>query len=72
MAGKMSRPTVRIRKMDPNAALREILELTNREVKETLTVEETQRLRELVDALHSWIVRGGFLPTLWNAYHPPI
>lgn len=57
--------------MDPNATLRRIRELTNREVTERLTLDETQELRELFDALDGWITSGGFLPVAWNASHPP-
>jgi len=46
--------------MDPNAALKELLELAQVEA------ENGARWAELVLGLHEWITRGGFLPTAWK------
>lgn len=57
--------------MDPNANLREQLEIANRIVDgDDLDVEEwdalRDRLAELVLALNDWITNGGFLPGAWS------
>lgn len=53
--------------MDPNANLTEQLALTKR-ILDTgrATMQDAERLAELVDALHGWIVGGGFLPDRWE------
>lgn len=62
--------------MDPNANLREQLEISrmvaeqdtcppNAKLSQEDLVVLLDRLAELVEALHSWIVQGGFLPTAW-------
>ena len=50
--------------MDPNACLKAIREL----IAEVSTGSEidAERLAELVDALDTWISRGGFLPAAWR------
>jgi len=62
--------------MDPNANLREQLEIArlvaeqdschpNKKLSQDDLVVLLDRLAELVEALHSWIVQGGFLPDAW-------
>ena len=63
--------------MDPNANLREQLELAQEIVKRAASIEQQDmtlspaeqnalRLAELVLALDEWIRKGGFLPRQWK------
>lgn len=56
--------------MDPNANLREMLELAAAILaagaeEESTDVDNAFRLAELVGALDGWITGGGFLPARW-------
>jgi hypothetical protein len=55
--------------MDPTANLEEQLSLSREIIFGNLTPrqreEKSDRLAELVDALHEWISHGGFLPKQW-------
>jgi hypothetical protein len=51
--------------MDPNATLDSIRELVAKSVNKPLDEADSDTLAELVDALDSWLSRGGFLPTEW-------
>lgn len=53
--------------MDPNTTLDEMRELARRLSTGVGSPEDSARLATLVDALDGWIVRGGFLPTAWQA-----
>lgn len=55
--------------MDPNANLKEQLEIARAILsdKEYDTGYDAVRLAELVEALHEWIMKGGFLPDAWKA-----
>lgn len=73
--------------MDPNANLREQRELVQsihalidgcnedgtmtRESEESL-MHDASRLAELVEALDTWIMRGGFIPDDWKAFERAI
>lgn len=64
--------------MDPNETLRRIRALVRLSTERTLTdgstsltPAEADELVEAVDTLDKWIERGGFLPAVWNASHPP-
>lgn len=57
--------------MDPNANLREQLELSrkisaNYDGKGACDFADAARLAELVVALNDWIAGGGFLPARWQ------
>jgi hypothetical protein len=63
--------------MDPNANLREQLEISrlvaeqdnchpNQKLSQDDLVVLLDRLAELVEALHSWIIQGGHLPEAWS------
>lgn len=59
--------------MDPNANLREMLELARHMASCGRTEDicgsnehEPSRLAELVEALDGWITKGGFLPDRWR------
>jgi hypothetical protein len=57
--------------MDPNANLKEQLEISKRIIKASEKgkfsgTADTERLAELVVALDEWIVGGGFLPKQWR------
>lgn len=61
--------------MDPDANLREQLELTTRILseEEDRTIgdlaDQAVRLAELVKSLNDWISSGGFLPEPWRGPH---
>lgn len=49
--------------MDPQACLQELLgELAS-------TEPDRDRIEELLEALHGWVKRGGFLPTVFPTDH---
>uniref|UniRef100_A0A6H2A3L2 Uncharacterized protein n=1 Tax=viral metagenome TaxID=1070528 RepID=A0A6H2A3L2_9ZZZZ len=53
--------------MDPNANLKEILELAKWIKEEGDSVQGYARgLAELILALNEWITKGGFLPSRWQ------
>jgi hypothetical protein len=52
--------------MDPNACLKEMLEIAASFTDGHLDDVEAQRLAELVDALDGWLTNGGFLPERWD------
>jgi hypothetical protein len=59
--------------MDPNACLKEMLELARKgiylaDAKEDGSLDPTdaERLCELVLALDGWVTKGGFMPQRWN------
>ena len=57
--------------MDPNATLREMLDLAAefrglQDQDDEIHSDDAARLGELFDALHDWITGGGFLPDLWR------
>jgi hypothetical protein len=59
--------------MDPNANLREQLELAQRirsafdeDYPERITLGDVEALTDLVIALDGWLTRGGFLPAKWE------
>jgi hypothetical protein len=67
--------------MDPDANLKEQLELAN-DILEAIdrasddgelgeedkqdVIQDAERLAELVQSLHNWITGGGFLPKAWK------
>ena len=54
--------------MDPDAALAELLELTNEHLDpgdEPPDPVDVARIAELVHALDGWLFAGGFLPRRW-------
>ena len=58
--------------IDPDAALDELLDLTDQTIQLTdhgvrPPDEDVARLAELVDALDSWLMTGGFMPRRWAA-----
>lgn len=53
--------------MDPNANLKEQLELASKLV-EANNTEDAARLAELVIALSKWLCNGGFLPEQWGPH----
>lgn len=63
--------------MDPDTNLEEQIEIARRmqegvdadNYEHDQTIEDGQRLAELVIALDKWIKCGGFLPGPWNAFH---
>lgn len=57
--------------MDPNACLQELVRLAEKTLQDEPLPNENMeataiRLAELVLALDTWIVNGGFLPTDWS------
>jgi hypothetical protein len=59
--------------MDPDAALDELLALTEPELNQPEThdrsavdADQSRRIAELVHALDSWLIVGGFLPLRWR------
>lgn len=57
--------------MDPDANLDEMLTLAAQinaaaDLGDPTNSEDYQRLAELVDAMHTWIVNGGHLPARWR------
>lgn len=57
--------------MDPNANLKEMLELATEiqeayDADETISEADSNRLAELVLALDGWLKGKGFLPTRWE------
>jgi hypothetical protein len=52
--------------MDPNANLKEQLELAKRLIDDNTDQDAAYRLAELVLALDEWIRKGGFLPEAWD------
>jgi len=57
--------------MDPNANLKELLELAQEireayDADETISEADSARLAELVEALDGWLSKGGFLPGKWE------
>ena len=58
--------------MDPDACLKEMLELAESIRAEEYEVdsEDADRLAELVQALDKWILSGGFLPRRWQERSP--
>jgi hypothetical protein len=62
--------------MDPNATLVLIRTmvtalLTEQDMSEEDRNETAVTLANAVDDLDQWITKGGFLPAVWNASHPP-
>lgn len=58
--------------MDPNATLKEILEIAERMISVDdrdagELIEDSLQLVELVMALDEWMTKGGFLPEKWAA-----
>jgi hypothetical protein len=51
--------------MDPNACLKEILERVG-EVVHDGDIDSGERLAHLVQDLHEWLSKGGFLPAAWE------
>lgn len=51
--------------MDPDATLAEIRELLA-DAERVGWVKDGDRLAELISALDTWIINGGFLPTAWR------
>ena len=54
--------------MDPNANLREQLEITEKMLdpdSEYVDTGDALRLAELVEELNEWIRKGGMLPNAW-------
>jgi hypothetical protein len=57
--------------MDPNANLKEMLELAQEireayDADETISETDSARLAELVEALDGWLSNKGFLPGRWS------
>lgn len=53
--------------MDPNAALAQIRELTDKASRYgELSDSETNLLVDLVEGLDGWLSKGGFLPEPWE------
>jgi len=55
--------------MDPDANLREQRELTERMLdpdSQYVDSGDALRLAELVEALHEWLSKGGFMPQEWR------
>lgn len=52
--------------MDPDANLKEQLELARMIELETAPAYAAERLAGLVMDLHRWIANGGFLPKAWQ------
>jgi hypothetical protein len=61
--------------MDPDANLKEQLEISREFFSETVPFayrqEKAERLAELVLALNEWIEKGGFLPSKWHKFCGP-
>lgn len=53
--------------MDPDANLREQLQVATRLANGKGRPGDGERLADLVEALDNWISGGGFLPTRWAA-----
>ncbi len=51
--------------MDPNANLKEQIEICKRILAEDVDESDAPRLADLVLALNEWIAKGGFLPSAW-------
>jgi hypothetical protein len=58
--------------MDPNACLREMLEITADfdKLEDDEALIAANRLVDLVDGLDGWLSKGGFLPTRWERFLP--
>lgn len=57
--------------MDPDACLKELLELAKADHLPEAdrfenAIHDYLRMQELVEALDGWIVKGGFLPARWR------
>ena len=52
--------------MDPNATLAEIRDIVATSIQSGNSEWASARLVELVDALDSWLSRGGFAPECWT------
>jgi hypothetical protein len=57
--------------MDPNAALVTIVRLSNKiqfavGAGQEVSKDDATELAETINGLHSWICRGGSLPTSWE------
>jgi hypothetical protein len=52
--------------VDPTANLKEQLEITHQMLNKGWNDTDAVRLAELVEALHEWISKGGFLPKQWR------
>lgn len=58
--------------MDPNAALKRIIELSEEIIQGDNTLDyeslrqRAEELAETVIGLDEWISKGGFLPTVWR------
>ena len=61
--------------MDPNACLKEILQLSDAirrmldsddGYQEDQVCDLASDLADHVENMHTWIITGGFLPSLWN------
>ena len=64
--------------MDPNANLKEMLELAKRMITDYNDCEgngvdqdDAAHLADLVEALDGWLSNGGFLPARWDAPRGP-
>lgn len=51
--------------MDPNANLKEQIEISKRILEGEERDGDAERLAELVESLDGWIAKGGFLPARW-------
>lgn len=68
--------------MDPNANLKELLEIVHKLQVEWVNgdaalplnyfYDEVDRLLELTEALDGWLANGGFLPTRWAGANCPV
>lgn len=56
--------------MDPDANLREQLEISKRITMGREEEGDSDRLAELVQSLNRWITDGGFLPKAWQQERP--
>jgi hypothetical protein len=54
------------RSMDPNANLKEQLDIARKLLDDPIGEDDVDRLAELVVALDEWISNGGFLPKRWQ------
>lgn len=52
--------------MDPDANIKEQLDLAERLVEGRGSADDAARLAELVLALNGWLTRGGFYPAPWR------
>lgn len=59
--------------MDPNAALRELRDITAL-IKQhrRMTQDQLDHMSELFEGLDNWITQGGFLPKVWNPAPVPV